>query len=173
MKYFNHIFYVLIKQGAWTFEVFNQQLRTISEAKPSSDKPLGVFGVSLFRRAREGWRELPTWNDIKKDFKAFLGLILQFQIIDIKYNDVAYFQNEANRQDIKAHSVRKQFVYEYLLQQSIEAIVEPKVPIQVDSTFWVPQVSTDPTVLDNRIPYLDGYLQLTPANMNHLIYHYC
>jgi hypothetical protein len=173
MKYFNHLCYVLSKQGAWTFEVFKQRLSAVSGAVPSSVRPAGVFGASLFRRGRESWYELRGWNDIKKIFEAFLGLILQFQIIDIKYNDVAYFQDEANRQAIKARSVRKQFVYEYLLQQAIEATVGKSAPIQVDSTFWVPQVSNDSNVLGDRIPYLDGYLQLTPVNMAQLIQHYC
>lgn len=173
MKDFNHIFYVLMKQGAWTFEVFQQRLSDLSGAVSPSIRPAGVFGASLFRRGSETWYKLRGWNDIKKTFEAFLGLILQFQIIDIKYDKAAYFQDEANQQAIKTRSVRKQFVYEYLLQQDMEATVGKRAPIQIDSTFWVPQVSHDSNVLGDRIPYLDGYLQLTPINMNQLIHHYC
>jgi len=168
MKRLNHVFYVAVNQGIWSSDTLQTDILNPLdvEGRLSSN----VFSSALFRGT--------TQDSLQKAFTKFVSDLTQiarivFQIIDIKYNDVAYFQDEANQQDIKVRSVRKQFVYEYLLQQAIEAAGGKNAPIQIDSTFWVPQVSNDSTVLGDRIPYLDGYLQLTPVNMNQLIHHYC
>lgn len=146
LKYFNHIYWAALQQGVRSPEGIKEYLEKSLGVKHSSRNTPNVIELSLLR--------FTDWNSIQEEFRDFLQQVLQFQIIDVKYNDVAYFQNEANRQAIKARSVRKQFVYEYLLQQSIEPTVEKNAPIHIDSAFWVPQVSTEPTVLGDRIPYL-------------------
>jgi len=168
MKRLNHVFYVAVNQGIWSSDTL--QTHILNPLDVEGRLSSNVFSSALFRGT--------TQDSLQKTFTGFVSDLthiarIVFQIIDIKYNDVAYFQDEANQQAIKARSVRKQFAYEYLLQQAIEATVGKSAPLQIDSTFWVPQVSNDPTVLSDLIPYLDGYLQLTPANMNQLIHHYC
>ena len=67
-------------------------------------------------------------------------------------------------QHIKESSIRKQFVYEYLLQQRIEKDNRFN-QLQINSDFWLPSVSNSrKAILRKESDYLNGYIGLNKIN---------
>jgi hypothetical protein len=167
MRQLNHIFYIAVNLGYWTFEQFQDRVL----AKAGVTAPGGYGGTenaierSLFRDR--------TMNSIREELEAFITHILQFQIVDIKYHEVTYFYRDDNREEIKSRSVRKQFVYEYLLQQLIKKTITSDVKVKINSSFWIPQISADSTVFCDGPSYLNGYLKLALVNLHTLMDSYC
>ena len=154
MQYFNHIFYVVIQQGLWTTKEFLQWLFTKLDV---SDRGRGnVFQNSLFRD-----RNL---SSIKEEFNAFVSYLLQFDVIDIKYMSLDYLQNSTNINSLKERSIRKQFVYEHLLQEQIKTLT-PEASPTITSQFWIPAVKPNQPVLSDAPTYLDGNLKLVNVNL--------
>jgi len=154
MQYFNHIFYVAIQQGLWRFEKFQQWLFTKLDVSDSNRG--NVFQNSLFRD-----RNL---SSIKEEFNAFVSHLFQFDVIDIKYMSLDYLQNPTNINSLKDRSIRKQFVYEYLLQEQSKTLVPNASPI-ITSQFWIPAVKPNQPVISDAPTYLDGYLKLVNVNL--------
>ena len=155
MQYFNHIFYVAIQQGLWTAEAFQQKLLTklnITDA----DKNGSVFNDSLFRDQK--------LFSIRQEFEVFVSHLLQFDVIDIKYLSLDYFVDSANINSLKERSIRKQFVYEHLLQEQVKTLI-PKASPTITSHFWIPAVKPNQPVLSDAPTYLDGYLKLVNVNL--------
>lgn len=84
------------------------------------------------------------------------------KITDIKYLESDYFFNNANHQTLKERSVRKQFVYEYLLQQHIENNHLKNMNIKSD--FWLPFYLNNFKVFEEQSEYLNGYISLKNIN---------
>lgn len=93
-----------------------------------------------------------------------MSCLLQLEIIDIKYLSLAHFQDPTNIESLKERSIRKQFVYEYLLQQRIKTLA-PKASPRINSQFWIPAVRADQPILSDAATYLDGYLKLMGVSL--------
>ena len=155
MQYFNHIFYAAIQQGIWTAEPFQQNFLTrlnITDA----DKNGSVFNDSLFRDQK--------LFSIRQEFEVFVSYLLQFDVIDIKYLNLEYLHDSANINSLKERSIRKQFVYEHLLQEQVKTLI-PKASPTITSHFWIPAIKSNQPVLSDAPIYLDGYLKLVNVNL--------
>jgi hypothetical protein len=152
MRDLNHIFYVAVQEGFWTAEEFRQQFLT----KVFHDSDYKVFRYSLFRGNNS--------SDVEQMFEEFVSNVLKFTVIDIKYLNLAYLQNPVNIDSLKERSIRKQFVYEYLLQQKINALAT-NASHQISSHFWIPSSESDEFTLSDTSTYLSGYLKLVKVNL--------
>ena len=56
--------------------------------------------------------------------ESFLSLfqIGRVEIYDVKYLSSNYFEDQSNREELKERSVRKQFLYEYLIKKKLKKI---------------------------------------------------
>ena len=97
--------------------------------------------------------------------------MLQFELIDIKYLTLDYIQNPKNTSAIRERSVRKQFVYEYLLETQAKKINRDASP-SISSTFWLPDASSEKDVLSDGPKYLDGYLKLVTVDVESVMRSY-
>ena len=61
----------------------------------------------------------------------------QSTIVDFKYLTANYFQSEQNAVSVRTRSVRKQFVYEYLLEEKLGK------EYSITSEFWIPDYNDD------------------------------
>ncbi|WP_373480483.1 hypothetical protein [Geminocystis sp.] len=118
MFYFNHFFYLAFENRIFTWEKFCEKMFKVldisfdSRGKFNEDN---VFTTSIFRYKSE--------ENIRNQFNKFISQIFDnknnsINIIDIKYYDSEYFFNTNNQKENKEKNVRKQFVYEYLLQKN-------------------------------------------------------
>jgi hypothetical protein len=88
-------------------------------------------------------------------------------IVDIKYLDSDYFKNGENYRDAKERSIRKQFLYEYLLQQYIQKNNKLK-DLEVKSCFWIPSYCNEDTVFKTK-SILGGHIDLSSVNFNKIV----
>ncbi|MDM3858508.1 MAG: hypothetical protein PT118_01405, partial [Aphanizomenon gracile PMC644.10] len=148
MNSLNHVFFVAIKKGFLYFENFYEQYL----------EPYEILKISLLRGS--GGKEYRETL-----FQKFIQVVMsQFSIIDIKYSDSDYYTNPDNIEEIKNRSVRKQFVYEYLLQKHLEKTSNPLKELDIKSEFWLPASSNEETF--TPLPkYMDDYIKLTGVNI--------
>ncbi|MCC5661764.1 hypothetical protein LC608_33435 [Nostoc sp. XA010] len=163
MRQLNHIFYVAIKNGAYNAESFNIFLTEIDKNFDSRYERYQPIRDSLFRTA--------SLEFISKSFENFLKVANcpYFIIIDIKYLELEYFKNPENYRDIKDRSIRKQFVYEYLLQEYIGNEIKKEMEIQ--SRFWIPYYSNNDTMI-KKDHTLAGYIFLNTVNFQSISKYY-
>jgi hypothetical protein len=148
MSSLNHIFVVAISNRFLCFKDFYEKYL----------QPYQVFTVSLL--SGSGGRE-----NLEKLFKEFMKVILgQFTIIDVKYFTSKYYRTSDNIEEIKIRSVRKQFVYEYLLQKHFEKTNNPLQELDINSEFWLPASSNEETFIPMQ-KYMDDYIKLTGVNI--------
>ena len=166
MRDLRHVYYIaLFEQSIFCKNSFKNEFTYIDEP---------VLHNSLFRD-----------TDIAFDYKYFLLLIIKYlpnritslfrevfpiNIIDLKYLSSEYIHNPRNIDEIKARSVRKQFVYEYLLKEYLEhkQIEQPKI----SSCFWIPEYNSGKEVVVSGDEYLDGYINLALVDPIKLLQHY-
>lgn len=88
-------------------------------------------------------------------------------VIDFKYFDISYFGG--NNKELRERSMRKQFVYEYLLHQS--SICQHGVV----SEFWIPTWSADERVEASRShsKFMGDSIPICHINLRKLIETYC
>ena len=155
MQCFNHIFYAAIQQGLWTAEAFQEKLLT-SLNITDADRNGSVFNDSLFRDQK--------LSSIGQEFEVFVSYLLQFDVIDIKYLSLDYFYDSANIDSLKERSIRKQFVYEHLLQEQVKTLI-PNASPKITSQFWIPASNLKQPDLLNAPTNLDGYLKLINTDL--------
>jgi hypothetical protein len=149
MSSLNHIFVVAISNRFLCFQDFYEKYL----------QPYQVFTVSLL--SQSGGRE-----NLEKLFKEFLKVILgQFTILDVKYFISGYYTNTDNIEEIKSRSVRKQFVYEHLLQKHLEKTNNPLKELDIKSEFWLPASSSNEETFTPLPKYMDDYIKLTGVNI--------
>ena len=152
MRCLNHIFYIAADNGFLYFEDFYQKL--IEEQNVVKD--------SLLRDIR---------HDEKlrnESFQRFINCCYgqpYFNIIDIKYSDSDYYTNPYNIEEIKNRSIRKQFVYEYILQKHFEKTNNPLKELDIKSEFWLPAYSSKEKTFTPLPKYMDDYIKLTGVNI--------
>ena len=149
MNSLNHVFFVAIKKGFLYFENFYEQYL----------EPYEILKISLLRGS--GGKEYRETL-----FQKFIQVVMsQFSIIDIKYSDSDYYTNSENIEKIKSRSVRKQFVYEYLLQKHFEKTNNPLKELDIKSEFWLPASSSKEETFIPLLKYMDDYIKLTGVNI--------
>jgi len=145
----NHIFVVAINNRFLDFKDFYKKYL----------EPYEIFTTSLLRDS--GGKE-----NIEKLFQKFIQFICrQFNIIDIKYHDHDYFSSHKNIEKIKKDSIRKQFVYEYLLQKYIKDTKSQLKELDIKSEFWLPAYSSKEETFTRLQKYMDDYIKLTGVNI--------
>jgi len=93
-------------------------------------------------------------------------------VVDVKYFSLDYFINSDNHRHLKEKSIRKQFVYEYLLQQFVGGNDSFK-DLEIKSEFWIPSCQNDSGIFKEVEPeYLDGYISLENINFAALVNSY-
>lgn len=80
-------------------------------------------------------------------------------IIDIKYDKTSYFLDPQNIENIKDRSVRKQFVYEYLMQKEVKKFPKYLNQLKIRSSFWLPGYNQTSMIEDGQ-KFMDGYIRL-------------
>ncbi|AFY84279.1 hypothetical protein [Oscillatoria acuminata] len=159
MNYFNHIFYIAFKKGLFKSDEFINKF-----IEPLKEKYL--FKNSLIRDAG-------TNEELSSQFNSFLSGIKErlnysIDVIDLKYSDIKYYLKPENQEDIKTKDVRKQFVYEYLLQKN-ETIIFLKSNIV--SKFILPGYKQHET-LKYHPEFMAGYIRLMTLNFEIVARHY-
>jgi hypothetical protein len=160
MRCLNHVFYRAWKKGVCSKEEFSKRFQGTNSS---------VFQKSLFRK---GTIERSI-SEISELFSTFVKnvekLTSRFHIVDIKYSSPEYYLNPQNAEEIKSRSIRKQFLYEYLLQKHLRDSNSPLKDWDITSEFWLPVYSPDSSALSPGSKYLDGYLNLTQVNIMSVI----
>jgi hypothetical protein len=189
MYYFNHFFYIALEKDITDWDSFDKQILKPLDINfdthlSSIDPKSNVFTHSLFRdRATSS-----TYSSehMKDEFTRFIKQALEFnkiEIIDIKYLTDDYFCDSTNINDIKSRSVRKQFIYEYLLQKNLEERKDEFSNLTINSSFWLPIYRSCNSALLRLLPhysdlirdgetFMDGYIQLKNINFTVLAENY-
>jgi hypothetical protein len=168
MHDFNHLFYIALEKHITTWDNFAKEiLYPLDNCFDNSFfrfENSNVFTDSFFRVLRP--------QDLKEGFTNFINLvsnrfnsIFSFEIIDIKYMSSDYFKDPTKIEEIKNRSVRKQFVYEYLLQKHLEKRKDKFSDLPICSSFWLPSYRPDdPNLIEDGETFMDGYIQLKNVN---------
>ncbi|MEG4326070.1 hypothetical protein [Microcoleus sp. herbarium5] len=150
MYYFNHLFYIAIKKKFTDFDIFITKIRDLCNKSQ-------VFQLSVLRDK--------STEHLKKKFNDFLQHEIYFEIIDIKYLDTKYFRDPNKIEEIKRRSIRKQFVYEHLLQKTLEKRKDQYSNLSIRSSFWLPSyLPDDSELLQDSSTFMDGYIKLKNVN---------
>jgi len=162
MRILNHIFYVALKSGIFSaeeFELFIKNLnnRAKTEYIDSWKRKSNVFEASLLQD-----------RDSQKEYKNFVAAFY-FNVIDIKYSSFEYYQSPEKMEEIKSRSIRKQFLYEYMLQNYLEDNNSKRKALPIKSDFWLPVYSPNSELLSCGPKYLDGYVKLTGVSIMAMI----
>ncbi|WPF88861.1 hypothetical protein WEU38_00900 [Cyanobacterium aponinum AL20118] len=165
MSYFNHFFYLALKNKIFTWNSFYEKFLkplNINFGDDDDFNEYNVFTRSLFRDKSEKY--------ISSQFNQFMTQIFNSQntsvkIIDIKYHDSDYFFNTNHKQENKEKNVRKQFVYEYLLQKRLKQHFDSNYLPNIESSFWIPDYRSDDSNLFKKDQvFLDDYIELNKVN---------
>ncbi len=163
MENLNHIFYLALKFGILSPDRFFQRFIDYVLGSESLLKD-NIFYLSLFRDKDR----LRSLKEINQSFGNFLKKIMtkiSIKIIDIKYANFDYYLNPGNREEIKSRSIRKQFVYEYLIQNYLENRQNTVKSWSINSEFWLPTYRKNLPVLTPGAKYMDNYVKLTGVNI--------
>jgi hypothetical protein len=177
MYYFNHLFYLALEKHItdWNqfLEEILQPLGVIFDLRHYSSKR-NVFTHSLLRDycviLASGVKPKYSIEELKRRFDNFIQQVFNqyeefFEVIDIKYLTSEYFCDHNKVEEIKRRSVRKQFVYEYLLQRTLERKNERFSNLSIRSSFWLPSYQPDNSdLLEEGSTFMDGYIQLKNVN---------
>ena len=165
MHDFNHLFYIALESHITEWDSFVQEILNPLGIN-ISNRFIGsnVFTYSLFRSCSP--------EDLKGQFSKFTNLlsdysnsIFNFDIVDIKYMSPDYLKNSTKIEEIKIRSIRKQFVYEYLLQKYLEKTRDKFCDLPIHSSFWLPSYRPDdPNLIEEGETFMDGYIQLKNIN---------
>jgi hypothetical protein len=165
MCYFNHFFYLALEKQILEWDNFYEEILKslgIFLGRDYSNSKFNVFTKSLLRDY--------SFEEMKRSFNNFIQQVLNqyerfFEIIDIKYLTSEYFCDRNKIEEIKRRSVRKQFVYEYLLQRTLERKNERFSNLSIRSSFWLPSYRpNDSDLLEEGATFMDGYIQLKNVN---------
>jgi hypothetical protein len=166
MRCLNHIFYKALEMKNIDFKNFLPSfLQNVFISSTNIYNNI-IFDSLVRKRAshRDPKEMNENINQINKMFANFINE-LHFYIIDIKYYEQKYYTNSENIEKIKSRSVRKQFVYEYLLQKHLEKTNHPLKELNIKSEFWLPAYSENKETFTPLPKYMDDYIKLTGVNI--------
>jgi hypothetical protein len=166
MYYFKHLFYIYL--NTYVFKNFDLW-DTINSDKldPSIENPR-QFEISWYDRLRPiiqfSLLRYCEIDNIKNTFNSFLEVFFNMDdnyinIIDIKYDKISYFLDSKNIENIKDRSVRKQFVYEYLMQKEVKKFPKYLNQLKIHSSFWLPGYNQK-SIFEEGETFMDGYIRL-------------
>ena len=167
MKSLNHVFYLALKFGILSSDRFFQRFINYIFGPESLIKD-NVFYLSLFRD-NDRLRSLKEINQIFGNFLKKIMSKISIQIIDIKYANFDYYLNPENREEIKNRSIRKQFVYEYLIQNYLENHQNIVRSWSINSEFWLPVYRPNLPLFTPGAKYMDNYVKLIGVNIMKVI----
>ncbi|AFY58821.1 hypothetical protein Riv7116_6492 [Rivularia sp. PCC 7116] len=158
MYLLNHIFYIGIENKVYCKDKFYIFLKNTFSLKEQEN----ILLCSLFRRLGDVYDDE---NSLHLMFEEFVKAITCLNIIDIKYKPTDYYFNKSNIEEIKSRDIRKQFVYEYLLQQHLKNNNKfNKLPIK--SSFWLPTDDESKHMTKVEPEYLNDYIELNKVSFN-------
>ncbi|MDB9536429.1 hypothetical protein PN451_11430 [Dolichospermum planctonicum CS-1226] len=160
MRCLNHIFYKALVMGICDNNNFFETFIGNILSKKFGIIYNNIFYQSLFRQGSHD-RDIEEINQL---FKNFISK-LYFRIVDIKYHDSDYFISHENIEKIKRYSIRKQFVYEYLIQKHLKQINSQLKELDIKSEFWLPASSSNEETFTPLPKYMDDYIKLTGVNI--------
>lgn len=169
MRILNHVFYVALKNNVYTADAFYNFLSTNFNL---NKKRKNVFVQSLFQDVRIYFPTAITRAKLSYDereiifmYERFIKRVTCLNIIDIKYKPVSNYFDENKREEIKTRDIRKQFVYEHLLQRHIQN--NPKFnQLEIKSSFWLPRDDELQHMSKVEPEYLNGYIELNKVKFN-------
>ena len=165
MYYFNHLFYLPMKKQIMDWDRFNKEIL----------QPLGIFSGPFYKGPRSDVFNASLFRDkdvewMREQFNDFIRQLLNqnqcfCEIIDIKYLDNKYLRNPNKIEEIKHRSIRKQFVYEHLLQKTLEKRKDQYSKLSIRSSFWLPSYQPgDSELLQDDSTFMNGYIKLKNVN---------
>ncbi|MGD1713913.1 hypothetical protein [Dapis sp. BLCC M172] len=146
MEKLNHVFVVALEKKLYSTSDFYEYFSNLG----------GVFIASLFRDL--------SLEQIYKFFIPFWQNYRTLKIIDVKYSNFDYYLNRENKEEIKTRSIRKQFVYEYLIQKHLTNINSYLKNLSINSEFFLPVYPQESTLKDGP-EYMDDYVKLRGINI--------
>ncbi|MEB3220140.1 MAG: hypothetical protein VKN72_28440 [Nostocales cyanobacterium 94392] len=150
MRQLNHIFYVAISHGVYTDDKFLEFLKELNKKFTNYNNKWKPIRDCLLR-------DFYDIKEVSQLFKNFCSVVLW--ILDVKYLDFTYFKNDKNIREIKERSIRKQFVYEYMLDEYVSNTSFQG--IEIKSCFLLPYCSETKKEGEK---ILDGYISLIYLN---------
>lgn len=163
MYFFNHFFYIAWKKNITNWNDFCERVLLPIDADIYGTTK-NVFTQSIFNYVRD---------TIEENFYHFIEKVCSFEIIDIKYLTAEYFCDSSKIEEIKSRSIRKQFVYEYLLQKKLIKVYGENSEFTINSSFWLPSYRpNDPNLIEDASTFMDGYIQLKNVNFKVLADNY-
>ncbi|MGK7925633.1 MAG: hypothetical protein AB4290_10370, partial [Spirulina sp.] len=156
MRCLNHIYYLALEQKIKSSEDFSRYLSRFPY----------VLKTSLLRDQKE----------VVERFSNFfyqIGFVYTdnlFSVIDAKYLPLDYFNDCRNFENIKDRSIRKQFVYEYLIKKELERIGDFSEKTRILSEFWLPKYRS-PSMFDCKF-YHGNILRLISIDFEELAKYY-
>ncbi len=168
MYYFNHIFACAYNRGIVACNSFDKDVLKVLGIPKNT-----IVLLSLFR---EGIYTYYRINELAEMFNSFSKKLHQrfslgLTAIDVKYADTAYYLDSENMEEIKNRSVRKQFVYEYLIEKTIDRSYSNLKNIKIQSEFWLPKSGQDADIKETA-SFMDGYIQLNQRDFQNLARNY-
>ncbi|MDJ0660047.1 MAG: hypothetical protein QNJ42_11240 [Crocosphaera sp.] len=166
MYYFNHIFLIAVLNNYFSWEMFKQNILTPKGVTEKWDST--VLTKSLFRYYNDNKSIRNPLQCIREEFELFIKSFLslfqlgRIKIYDIKYLSSNYFQDGLNREKLKERSIRKQFVYEYLIEKQLTKNEDEYSDLKIQSKFWIPGFRLDS--LSEPLNFMDNYIELYKIN---------
>jgi hypothetical protein len=168
MYYFRHLFYIYLSNvlGSWdnlqSVDIFEDT--RIKEIISSQEKFQNITYNRVVNIIKDSLLLNKSCDEINNMLKEFLKSFFTMKenhidVIDIKYHEMSYFSESKNIEDIKDRSVRKQFVYEYLLQKEVKKLPEYLNKLKIRSSFWLPGYNQEDIIEDGQ-KFMDGYICL-------------
>jgi hypothetical protein len=125
----NDVFYIAAKNGWFTIDLFKNYIFKKLKVDCESSN---VFNESVFRVFTE---RKDKRNNLLNTFEVYLDEYCSFDIIDIKYKYIDYYEKIERREK---QDIRKQFTYEYLLQEFLKHNSNFN-KLNIKSSFWFPR----------------------------------
>lgn len=173
MMTFNHLFFLALEHNIRDWENFRIEilanLGANSQLRHNSPQA-NVFSHSLLRGfCVEG--RIEKLGKLFQDFMRKTSEICneRFEIIDVKYLEEDYFSCESKISEIKKRSVRKQFVYEYLLEKYLDRDTSGTSATEVSSLFWLPFYSPSTISSLPGQTFMGNYIKIEKINFNAIL----
>jgi len=169
MRYFNHFFYLALKKKIYTWNMLCERIfkpLSIYVDENGQFSEDNVFTKGIFRYKDP----VHIKNTFEKFIKQFKNQVYQenktvIELIYMKYHEHEYFFNINDRKENKEKNIRKQFVYEYLLQKKLNKLFSTDSKPEIESSFWIPDYRPDdPNLFRRDYDFLDGYIELNKVN---------
>ena len=142
--------------------MFKQNIRTPLGVTEKSNS--NVLTKSLFRYYNDTKSIRNRLQCIREEFELFIESFLSLfqlggvEVYDIKYLSSNYFQDKLKKEELKERSVRKQFLYEYLIQKQLEKNKHQYSDLKIQSYFWIPGFHLDS--FGKKLDFMDDYIKL-------------